>query len=82
MIVQVMKSFIMLLIKNKTVLSSYCIIESTTPYDPRVEMIQNDATCTDEFPNCNLVIKANLCGYAYYNEHCCQSCRLISNDLF
>ena len=86
MIVQVMETFIILLnlqnIKTFVLLLLLFYVESTTQYDPRVEMIQNDATCLDEFPNCNLVIKANLCGYAYYNEHCCQSCRLVSNDLF
>ena len=57
-----------------------CSLSSTTEYDPRVDLIQNDASCRDEFPNCNLVIKAKLCGYAYYNEHCCQSCRILSTN--
>lgn len=58
--------------------------EKTTTYDPRVDMIQNDddPSCRDEFPNCSMVLKSKLCGYAYYNENCCQSCRLISNELF
>ncbi|CRK93983.1 CLUMA_CG007508, isoform A [Clunio marinus] len=58
--------------------------EKTTTYDPRVDMIQNDddPSCRDEFPNCNMVLKSKLCGYAYYNENCCQSCRMISNELF
>lgn len=58
--------------------------ERTTTYDPRVDMIQNDddPSCRDEFPNCNMVLKSKLCGYAYYNENCCLSCRMISNELF
>lgn len=58
--------------------------EKTTTYDPRVDMIQNDddPNCRDEFPNCNMVLKSKLCGYAYYNENCCMSCRMISNELF
>jgi hypothetical protein len=45
--------------------------------EPRVDLIQNDITpeCTDQYPNCNLVIKASLCNYAYYYEQCCHSCQ-------
>lgn len=66
-----------------TVISIPKNTETTTMYDPRVEMIQNDdPNCRDEFPNCSLVLKSKLCGYAYYNENCCQSCRLIANDFY
>jgi hypothetical protein len=57
--------------------------ETTTTYDPRVDMIQSDdPKCRDEFPNCQMVLKSKLCGYHYYNENCCQSCRMISNELY
>jgi len=56
---------------------------TTEPYfDPRVDMIQNDSNCVDDFPNCHLVIKAKLCSYSYYTNHCCQSCRIQSNELY
>lgn len=45
-------------------------------------MIQgDDPKCRDEFPNCQMVLKSKLCGYHYYNENCCQSCRMISNEI-
>ncbi|KAG5675697.1 hypothetical protein PVAND_005581 [Polypedilum vanderplanki] len=57
--------------------------ETTTTYDPRVDLLQNDdPTCTDEFPNCEIILKASLCGYHYYNENCCKSCRSFSNELY
>ena len=56
---------------------------TTQPHaDPRVDLIQNDSSCRDDFPNCNIVMRARLCSYAYYNEHCCQTCRTKSNELY
>lgn len=56
---------------------------SLEPYvDPRVDMIQNDAVCRDDFPNCSIVLKAKLCSYAYYSQACCQTCRNRSNELY
>ncbi|XP_055643965.1 A disintegrin and metalloproteinase with thrombospondin motifs 7 [Toxorhynchites rutilus septentrionalis] len=56
---------------------------SQEPYvDPRVDIIQNDAGCQDDFPNCGIVIKAKLCSYAYYSQACCQTCRNRSNELY
>lgn len=56
---------------------------TTEPYyDPRVDMIQNDSNCIDDFPNCHLVVKAKLCDYKYYLDHCCSSCRIKPNDLY
>uniref|UniRef100_A0A336LKH9 CSON007946 protein n=1 Tax=Culicoides sonorensis TaxID=179676 RepID=A0A336LKH9_CULSO len=51
-------------------------------YDPRVDMIQNDSNCVDDFPNCHLVVKAKLCDYKYYLDHCCSSCRLKTDELY
>lgn len=31
--------------------------------------------CEDKFPNCHLVIRAQLCTYDYYINHCCATCR-------
>ena len=63
-----------------------CPVTSTTEYvpyaDPRVDIIQNDDTCVDDFPNCDVVMKARLCNYAYYNEHCCHSCKTRLKDLY
>lgn len=50
--------------------------------DPKVEMVQSDAACIDDFPNCHLVIKAKLCSYAYYNNHCCQTCKIKTNEIY
>lgn len=71
----------LLIIYLPLTIGPFHLTEKTTTYDPRVDMIQNDddPTCHDEFPNCSLVLKSKLCGYAYYNENCCQSCRMISD---
>ncbi|KXJ82683.1 hypothetical protein RP20_CCG012017 [Aedes albopictus] len=59
------------------------IAASMEPYvEPRVDMIQNDGTCRDDFPNCSIVLKAKLCSYAYYSQACCQTCRNRSNELY
>lgn len=54
---------------------------STLPF---INDVQNDmiSSCRDEFPNCNMVFKSNLCAYHYYNTNCCKSCRMISNELY
>lgn len=66
-----------------TTTSTTALAGSLEPYvDPRVDMIQNDAVCRDDFPNCSIVLKAKLCSYAYYSQACCQTCRNRSNELY
>lgn len=33
-----------------------------------------DNSCSDKYPNCAVVVQANLCRYPYYQRKCCQSC--------
>ncbi|PIO40984.1 hypothetical protein AB205_0203220, partial [Aquarana catesbeiana] len=33
-----------------------------------------DETCKDKYYNCNVVVQARLCIYAYYKTACCASC--------
>ncbi|XP_073474934.1 thrombospondin type-1 domain-containing protein 4 isoform X1 [Aquarana catesbeiana] len=33
-----------------------------------------DETCKDKYYNCNVVVQARLCVYAYYKTACCASC--------
>ncbi|XP_065091217.1 A disintegrin and metalloproteinase with thrombospondin motifs 7 isoform X1 [Ochlerotatus camptorhynchus] len=66
-----------------TTTSSTTMAASMESYvEPRVDMIQNDGTCRDDFPNCSIVLKAKLCSYAYYSQACCQTCRNRSNELY
>ncbi|XP_055593032.1 thrombospondin type-1 domain-containing protein 4 isoform X2 [Uranotaenia lowii] len=62
--------------------STTTAISSPIDVEPRVDMIQNDAGCRDDFPNCSIVLKAKLCSYAYYSQACCQTCRNRSNELY
>ncbi|XP_053663428.1 thrombospondin type-1 domain-containing protein 4 [Anopheles marshallii] len=51
-------------------------------YETRPDMMPNDETCRDDFPNCTIVLKAKLCNYAYYSQACCQMCRTRQNELY
>jgi len=37
--------------------------------------------CSDKYPNCGVVVGANLCRYPYYQRKCCRSCSGIWNLL-
>ncbi|XP_050084758.1 thrombospondin type-1 domain-containing protein 4-like [Anopheles aquasalis] len=47
--------------------------------DYSVDLMLNDGDCRDEFPNCSVVVKARLCGYDYYKQACCVTCRQQRN---
>ncbi|XP_067620211.1 thrombospondin type-1 domain-containing protein 4 isoform X2 [Eurosta solidaginis] len=44
--------------------------------EPQLELLQNDVAspCVDQFNNCPWAVKAKLCNYDYYSQHCCYSC--------
>ncbi|XP_058815718.1 A disintegrin and metalloproteinase with thrombospondin motifs 7-like isoform X1 [Topomyia yanbarensis] len=68
---------------STTAASTTVAAASMEPYiDPREDIVQNDAGCRDDFPNCGIVLKAKLCSYAYYSQACCQTCRNRSNELY
>lgn len=38
--------------------------------------------CVDKFPNCHIVIRAQLCTYEYYINNCCAACKEATQDLY
>lgn len=58
-------------------------LQQRTPIPPPPylhEMIMNVSPiviseCVDKFPNCHIVIRAQLCTYEYYINNCCAACK-------
>ncbi|KAM4676266.1 thrombospondin type-1 domain-containing protein 4 isoform 2-T2 [Discoglossus pictus] len=48
--------------------------EDTETCNPQDCMPEIDENCKDKYYNCNVVVQARLCVYAYYKTACCASC--------
>ncbi|XP_075064184.1 thrombospondin type-1 domain-containing protein 4 isoform X2 [Mixophyes fleayi] len=48
--------------------------EETESCNPQDCIPEIDETCKDKYYNCNVVVQARLCVYAYYKTACCASC--------
>ncbi|XP_053573518.1 thrombospondin type-1 domain-containing protein 4 isoform X2 [Bombina bombina] len=48
--------------------------EDTETCNPQDCIPEIDGNCKDKYYNCNVVVQARLCVYAYYKTACCASC--------
>ncbi|XP_067928173.1 thrombospondin type-1 domain-containing protein 4-like [Watersipora subatra] len=46
-----------------------------TPACPIIQQYV-DSSCTDKYRSCHVVVQARLCKLSYYNNICCNSCRI------
>lgn len=49
------------------------------PSPPRKEENTSSSGCTDQFPQCTMVLQARLCQYKYYQKICCGTCELVNS---
>nr|XP_033775757.1 thrombospondin type-1 domain-containing protein 4 isoform X1 [Geotrypetes seraphini]XP_033775758.1 thrombospondin type-1 domain-containing protein 4 isoform X1 [Geotrypetes seraphini]XP_033775759.1 thrombospondin type-1 domain-containing protein 4 isoform X1 [Geotrypetes seraphini] len=53
--------------------------EDTESCNPQECIPEIDENCKDKYYNCNVVVQARLCVYAYYKTACCASCKRAAN---